>query len=496
MIPPGRHIIQADEAQLIDFQIRARQWPLIKEGLQRLCTHYDSGRRLTDPHPFLTTVRGLLWHPRIIVRRWAYKAIGRLGDLGDLESLLARARAEEDPENQTWVMVAIVSLSGELSIREICEKARVEETRPLLLAARLFAHERWLKANPYSGLIRVDQADDLTLKWGALLAGYDRAPDNLFHPRCENRTLLGVLNEHSAPEVSEYSVWALWKNELYGPADMRIGIAEIRKQPPNVRRWINRLLTKRPEHLNPDILADLVWDCSTVAREGLAQGLRENWIPGSSDLVRSWYEREAEQHIVYLLLEHMSAFSDEDEAYRETVQQIYMVEDSTVELRRRLLAAAQGTRLHNEFRRFDVRQQAARTPGLFEDASSPTIINVGLVELNMGSTFNAGRDINAQNIAGGDVIAKTGRAIQNIAPENRAQQDVLQEILELLSSKKIDGSHATQIAEATHGVATSSTEQNKKKLIDTLRTVKDSSALAAGAAAQVDKLVDIVRSWM
>lgn len=172
----ARRIISESESEFIRFQLVRRDSPReVKAGLQRLCTHYEAGRRLVDSHEHRQLVQALLGDPEIVIRRWALKAIAHVGLRGDLPRILACLHGERDLENQTWAMTAAIALGGEMSVGEVCAEAGVDETASLELAARLFAHNNWIRNNRLSLRINIEKADDLTLKWAALLSGYGRA---------------------------------------------------------------------------------------------------------------------------------------------------------------------------------------------------------------------------------------------------------------------------------------------------------------------------------
>lgn len=300
-------LISQEESDFLRFQLSLRNQPrAVKAALQRLCAQYESGARLVDPNVHRAQVVSLLFDPELIVRRWAYKAIALIGIEENVSPLSLRLREELDAENRTWIITAATPLGG--NVRKICADAGFEYGIPFQLAARLFATEYWLRAESAVPVIPIDNADPLTLKWAALLSGYNRAPEHLFHPRYENAALMRELNRHSEPEVSEYSIWALWHAIGYTIADLGINLDRIDEQPPNVRRWINRLFTKDVTFFSSrlDLLNHLRRDRDQNAREGLALGLPQTNVQGLDSVVLDWHSGEPEEEIQSLLLEHMA----------------------------------------------------------------------------------------------------------------------------------------------------------------------------------------------
>jgi hypothetical protein len=314
----------------------------------------------------------------------------------------------------------------------------LEQTVPIVLAARLFAHERWLRENDPGIVINVDRADPLTLKWAALLAGYGRAPSNLFHPSHENAILLGELNLHPAAEVSEYSVWAFWQNPQYEISDLRIPLHSLSHYPDNVRRWINRLITKDESFVSTNLgLFDHLWeDEATNAREGLALGIRQLYVPELDEHVLDWHDHESEDSIRELLLEHMAFSSPQSEHYSDIVQEQFLRAGRFSGIRKRLLAASEGKELYSKLRLIDLRDEV-HSADLFipRQAEGPPIMIMG--DVNVSPTnFNAGRDITGQNLVGGDMIGSANAAIQSMPSSQTVEQTALTELVRFLETAK------------------------------------------------------------
>jgi len=315
-------IVSDDESRAIELMLNHPDSKQSKSGLQRLCEIYETGRHYRNGTAPATLVTGLLLSDVTVVRRWAYKAIAYCGSTDTASSTLRALNSEKDIENQTWAIAALGRLSHDANIAEICRSQRMDITVPVLLAQNLFRTSE-VRQTQASKQVRVDidRADTLTLKWSAILFGYDMAPENILSATHNNALLIQQLNNHHEPEVAEYSIWALYKNPASSSADLLVPLDQIDLRPENVRRWINRLLIKDQNFFekNLDLFDERSQDRSFAAREGLALGL-QNFCPiGASSRIVSWYSRENERSIVEVLLEHMARYGEIFSDYNDVV---------------------------------------------------------------------------------------------------------------------------------------------------------------------------------
>lgn len=491
--------IPKDEAALIKYQIELVARPaVVKSGLQRLCGHLEAGRFLPDPGPIRNTIVGLVFTGNTMVRRWCYKVLVHLGRADDIRTLSERMRTETDQENQTWIMSAIFGLSRGGTVLEVCREAGAEFSDAMALAALLYGEGAIGRIGSDIPKINIDSADALTLKWCALLAGYEKAPPNLFHPRLENRALLGVLNAHDTAEVAEYSVWALWKSPEFTMNDLAIPAHQYLSRPENVRRWTNRLIAQTPPFLaaNLDLFDDLYDDNALKAREGLALGIRDVHIPELQPHVMRWYGQEHDGDLRELILEHMAVSDDGDTALFELLYDEYNRGEAGGSLRRRLRAAASGRsgRLFQAFTKIDAASfLVGNSATLFEANQSQG----SLLTMNTNhTTFNIGRDLNAQNVAGGDMVAIANESVQQLKQDNAALADVLEQIIALTRAEgAFDKQQSTQLLQAVDAVAKDPSRENKGKLFDTLKTLAGVVSVAS-AATKLPELIAVVSSWL
>lgn len=487
-----RVFISSDEADLIKYQLELVARPdVVKSGLQRLCAELESGRHLTEKGPFHTIIMGLIFKGPTYVRRWAYKAIALLGTSRDVEALSAKLKSENDAENLTWLISAIFKLSHDLSVKELCKQADADVTDAMMLASILYGDDALRRSLARLPIIDVDSADPLTLKWCALLAGYERAPPNLFHPTIENGQLLGALNFHDAHEVKEYSVWALWKATDFGMIDLALPIHELQRQPENVRRWTNRLISKGSEFLreNLDLFDTLSEDDGVSAREGLALGIRDVQIPELLPKVVRWYSSESDENLRELILEYIATRHDKDVEMHDMLIDAYAKAPSGSGLRRRLRAAVSGqsSNLFQMFNRIDAKDLVSKGEDLFnirENGGSG-----GSTVTNNNTTFNIHGDLNTQNAVGGSMSIGDNHAIQLLSQSNPSAAKLMQEILEFSSKVKLeDEKLGSQIEQAALELSTAPNDATKGKLTESIRT--------AGSLASLGNFASKAPTWI
>ena len=493
-----RLLIPADEAALIKYQIELIARPaIVKSGLQRLCSHLEAGRLLTDPGPLRNTIVGLVFTGSPLVRRWCYKALAYLGKPDDIVTLSEKMRTESDPENQTWIMSAIFSLSRAGTVLDVCREAGAEYSDAMALAALLYGKGAINRIGADLPKVNVDTADPLTLKWCALLAGYEKAPPNLLHPHYENRALLGALNAHDAAEVAEYSVWALWKSPEFTMDDLAIQPHQYLSQPENVRRWTNRLIAQTPSFLaaNLDLFDDLYDDAALKAREGLALGIRDVHIPELQPHVMQWYGQEIDTDLREIILEHMDVSDDGDTDLFDLLYDQYNRAEAEGSLRRRLRAAVSGRsgKLFQAFRSIDAASYViGNSAALFaNDQSQGSLLTMS----TNNTTFNIGRDLNAQNVAGGDMVAIANESVQQLKQEDAGVANVLEQIIALAREKgAFTAEQSTELLVAVDAVAKEPSQENKGKLLDKMKALAGVVSVAS-AATKLPELIAVVSSW-
>lgn len=475
-----RRFINDDEQSYLFYQMNLTDDNAVKGALQLLCDHLENDRFPSNPEILKNTIAGLLSRKGVLIRRWGYKALALMGGASEVGLLLNSIKSESDHENVSWAVSALYALNADRSINEICEEAGIELSQTLSLAGLLYLRSRHAALMAPSFSVDIEKADSLTLKWCALLVGYGKAPEHLMHPRSENRDCLSQLTRHHFPEVSEYSVWAFWKNPALSVVDMKRNDHELIFMPENVRRWHNRPLTKDPSYIikNSDLFRELYGVKSFKAREGLALGIREAQIPQLCDYVVDWFVREEDCRIRGLLLEHMARSKNPSGDFRTMVLDRYRAESLNSPLRQRLrgAAASSGSPLQAEIRGLDASGQLA--------SSSPDLFS-GRGIVNTGPTFIA-TTINATNLAGGDIHANGTNSLQLLKTHDPVTAELLEKVLAFAkSSHGLPEAQTREIITTAEQVALAPTPENKGKLLATLKRV--------GAVVQAADAVNSVR---
>ena len=486
--------ITQDESNLIRFMLSARNAPKqIKRGLQRLCGHLEAGRRIPESEELRQLTRSLLWDVDSIVRMYAFKAIGLFGNPDDAEIVVARLKHEQDFETQTWGMAALIGVAGDKDLDTVFRETGLDNSLPLLLAGQLYANPKWTTDN-YRPIVVPEGSDRITMKWAVLLVAYNKAPENLFSPRHDNRVFLGELNSHDVDEVAEHSTWALFEHPAYGVDDYQIDLHKVPKLPPNVKKWAYRLLMTDPEGAKIDCaaLSQLRKDRDLPAREGLALGLDRFTVEGASRVVLEWYEGEREEPVREILLEHMARESSVAD-YALEVTDAFKSAPVNGHFRRRLLAAAQGKPLYSQLQR-QIAVEGLTNAGMSRDLLGGDFFMGSKVEIGGDNNgFVAGGDQNAQNMVAGDMIASANEAVQTLTNEKSNQKEVLEAILKVLTENKGFKDGASEaVATAVADIAKDPSPKNKMTLFGTLKALVSGASVATSLVEHVDKLADTV----
>ncbi len=470
----------------------------IKKGLQELCTLYEAGRYLRDPTDVRQQIHSHLNSQAILLRRWALKALGLIGHPDDTSRIVERLRVETDVEAQTWGAAALLKNADDRGVKDVCAEANMERTTALALAARLYAPDRWLKLHPEPIVVSLND-DDLTLKWAIFLVGYDRAPDAMFHAKHENPIFLGELNNHPTPEISEYSVWAMWERDDFGVADLKIALEEVDKHPDSVRKWLYRLMLKAPAltGLDPgavDHLRRKERDIS--AREGLALGLIGDVGLNFNSVLLDWYHTEADPGIKETLLVGMARRSSGNPDFEELVRATFVHEQPGGAVRKRLLAATAQSPMNLTLKKIEADDELRRQ-GLLEFYSPGIAIFGGNNDMSSNkTTFTAGRDMTGQVMAGGDVVGSANSAVQNLDQSRSADQKILSDVLALIAQLNLQGDEASSVAEAVKVVAEDPKPENKGKLLSVVKALGKGTIYAVTHAPAIAEAVSAISDWI
>lgn len=483
--------IDAEEAALIHYLMRLHgQRPAsAKAGLQRLCAHYEAGRRapLTGPitrDVFRDLVIRLFWSTDILVRRWSFKAANWVCRADDCQALNERMSSEEDTENLTWAMAALLGLSQKREIDAHNVAGRIEITPAMRLASRLFIRKPQLILLEPMPLISINSDDFMLLKWASLLEGYGQAPGELFEGRHPTGASLEELTLHPDPEVAEYSVWARWRGEGYGFANLGIDVDRVQTLPGNVKRWAYRLITKEPSaalaHL--DMLQEITeTELDKRAREGLALGMRNLQLLELEPIVLDWYEGKPEDEVRFPLLEHMAANADHSGEYETETVKVFGEAQGDQPLRNRLLAASSGTRVNQLLRAIDRKERIGTAISDYAQNEKGLFMN----------TVNIYGDGNAIGSVSGDVFNSTVSAVASMKNVSVNEKEFLESVLKFIGEADIRPSEKVAVATAVKDITDNPSKENKLSLIGALQTLGATSGSIVAVVEGVNKLCEL-----
>jgi len=467
-----------------------------KRTLQRLCELYEQGGRIENPANTRQLIHSLMGSKEVLVRRWAIKALSLIGHPDDFQRIADRLKVEDDLEAQTWGVTGLVRNARHRSLEELCGLAGIPKTSAVTLAARLYAPDSWVANHNDWPRITLND-DELTLKWATFLIGYNRAPEDLFDPRHSNEVFLGELNAHDATDISEYSIWALWERPEFGARYLQIPLDQADRHQESVRKWLYRLATKSHASagLDPDGLGRLRRDDGARAREGLALGAGDLPPDRFGDEILEWYTVEDHPQVIENLLTSITARSSEHAAYADIVERRFRSESPDSLLRRRLLAASANKPLYATLRGIDAKDQM-QIQGLLAFGPGVTIIfGDQNVTTNNNASLSVGRDLNAQNVAVGDMIASANSAVQQLERSDQGTAQALQQVLAMLGNSNFEAGRA-DVVKAVSNVAVAPTEANKKSLLERLKDYAKAAATAGALLEGADKVIDGIQALM
>lgn len=487
--------ITADEVRRLLFELSLGSAPgANKRALQDICNHYEAGRFLRDTSEVRPLIHSHLHAGDPLLRRWSFKALGLIGSADDVHRIVDRLKVESDHEAVTWGSAALFRKAGAKSLAQLAKEAGLDTDRALVLAARLYADEDWVKANIKPVSISLND-DPLILKWAIFLAGYDKAPASLFDPRYENEVFLGELNNHDTPEVSEYSLWALWERKEFGPRYARIDIGDVGKHNPSVRKWVYRLYAASPDIIGMDnqMVFDLRSNDHSAAVEGLARGIVDVNDGRFDESILTWYAEERDPVIKATLISGIVRRADDNAVMSELAAEEFSA--ARTPERNTMLAAAAGRGIYQRLR---VRERAdlMEGQGLLALSGPGTVLiqNVhgGVGNMSGGNSIKVGGNLQAQNVAAGDMVDSAHNAVQNIQSVRAADKEVLDQVLQFLRSADPSEPAVRDAYAALENAANNPIGENKKGLLSSLRKLGPVASAGGGLA----EIISLVSSWI
>ena len=489
-------LISRLEIATLELRLALTEAKEIKSALQVLCGYLERGRVLADQSSIAPKLIPLIFEPDVQVRRWTYKAIALLKNASaHAEPLISRILlADPDPENMTWAICALFAIAPPAKLNELIEQKKLPMDDTVSLAARLYrVPDKSIVKDPKRS-IRIDTADPLTLRWVCLLTGYGIAVPKLFPKDYTGKTIIPQLNGHNDASVAEYSIWALWQNPAFSIDQIAIKKPSFTSQPPNVRRWINRLITKRPEDFEHelDLIVELSRDEEERARSGLALGLAPHYVHGLDKRIAEWCAIEQSEGVRTTLLEHMASKCSLSSLYHEIVLDRYKREKTDSMLRKRLEAAAERTPLNPELKAVSLSE--GLPTDMFGTGFSAYIQIKGDLIMGNKQTIQGGRDVSVGvNIGSGNNYGDVKTSIEQSA--TTAQQKAqLAFLLEALNGHKKQEDVQDAIA-TIDALAKTPSPSNLEKLKNALAKVKDVAGAASAVGDAISSTMDAINSW-
>lgn len=452
-----------NEVDFLDYSLRVKNARIVKSTLQRICTHYEAGKRIDDPTSHRITIHSHLHSNDVLLRRWSLKALALISHPEDMRRIVDRLRVEDDPEALTWGAAGLLKRAGNRTLKQVSHEAGLEDSKALNLAARLYSGDHWIKDHLRLETISLND-DPLILKWAIFLVGYDRAPPALFSPRYENQVFLGELNQHSVAEIAEYSIWALWERPEFGFDDLRVSETQAATLPPNARKWAYRLLStgQRLGKFSLEMMDRFRHDAESSAREGLALGLVDYCDPSFDATLLDWFEEESDAGISDVLLSVMAVHGERNADFADVVLRRYRVADPLSSLRPRLIAAVRpGTSLFGQLRAINARDQFARR-ALLEFGPQQLVFGDQVMGNKVSVTGNT------QNIAGGDMIDSANASVQRLSEDHSSDAELLKTVLEALKKPEIPEDLKTSIGGAVEAYSKQPSHASKSALMSVI----------------------------
>lgn len=445
--------------------------------LQWVCEQCRLGRFFPDPNRVRPYLRSNLMRASSNARRWAVNALGLVGTGNDLQPILNQLRsADQDPDLLNSIVTTIFSARNSEAER-ILTSNNVEIEGIALIAASQFSltHKKKL----IEECIPIETENPGILRAAIVLAGLNNAPEHMFDNRFTNAICLGQLNLHDIAAVSKYSIWALAQRR-FGFGSLLIKEEDIEGQPPEVRKWIFRLLVSDPYNLSRrlDLFSIIPRDSSREVREEVAIELSDFYAPGIEDHTKSWFFREEDQEVRDFLLDHMAAQSDRCPTYSDVVIEMYKTFPLGSAARQRVESSAARTNLWSDLRRISVEDERGRLFNMANDNEKPsTVVNQTFYAPVTGVSGSGNVSVNAANVVS--------------SVTDPGAKAALEAVLDVIA-KIDDAGRKAELAAAVEAAARTPERTAWTTLLGLLDKAKNASVAVGGLALAADKAIPLV----
>lgn len=449
------------------------------KALQWMCERTRAGWFFTDASKVRAVVRFCLHRTSPNARRWAVNALGEIGAGSDLTPVLELLpAADNDPDLLTSIVATIFSGRSDEESAEILGRFDIPIEGLALIAAAQFSPLQ--KRRLIATRVPLETSDPAELRAAIILAGTDKGPEHLFDQKFPNAISLSQLNLHDVSSVSKYSIWALAQLNL-GFSALQLPLSDFESSPPEVRKWILRLLFSDPSSLakHLDMVSVAQRDPSREVREESAIELRDIFVLGLDKYVSDWLFKEDHHEAHKSLLDHMAAQSDKSARYPPIVTEFYRKSPPKSDSRIRIEAAAAGTSLYRDLRKIDYEDES----GFLFHNDNDSDGRLGMVTINQDFS---GSHIGAVTASGG-ISANT---IAAVAQADAPAKEILEKALGLIAG--LDQSPRTEGERLIQEVASRPSKSGWEKLVSFLKGTKETVVALGGTVEGVDGMIDSI----
>jgi hypothetical protein len=474
----AKGFIRGPEVHFIEMNLQGTPPGPKKQALQLLCKLVRDGYRLRG----LNSVRALvilnLRCPDLKVRRWALNALTLIGSEEDVEFILT-VLDENRHVDEIFVagLTALAALLPKDRMVERLASRDIQLSTPVILA--LSQNSSGFDEELSKVRVDVQSASPGVLKSASLLIGLRRAPDHIFSHRHPASEVIGELNTHDDPIVSQYSFWATVENPSMGLSSLGIHPGDIVRLPPNAQAWAYRIFTKDEKTAEKHYEVTLEGAGSEYAevREGVASGLRGVYYDSLDVDMLEWYFGEADQSVLDRNLEHMTANVTRTSGYRGEVEDAYRSAPVNGVARARLEAACVDDDLTDQFKLIALK---TGEPDLFAAIKGDNVSN--------HQTFNVAGSLNT----GGISTSGTGNVgdvqINNTVEAQDKAADLLRSVEEALRTEAAPGTK--EGVELAKKASEEPSKGNVEKFLGWAKLGVEAGTLAGKAAPVVGHAVD------
>lgn len=474
--------VTPQEAAFIEAALMADSSIVRKQALQRLCSLYRQGARLAAPRAMKALILICLVDSDSKVRRWSFNALAQLGEAADVPLMIGPWKdSRADPEIFEAGLTALAHLLSKDDLLAILKEAEVRLDASALMA--LGQQTDGFSAELDTVRLCIDKATHGELRSATLLIGLKKAPNSLFSGRFPVSDVIGDLNTHPDPIVSQYSFWATVEHPDLGLDNVRVPPSQFSQLPPNVQGWAYRTLTKDGSKAvaHYDAIVGASESVHPQVREGVAIGLRDIYYDSLDVTVADWFVDERDPAVRDGLLEHMATHISKSPAYRDEVMKAYRDAANGSVLRSRLEAANRDDAIALEMRRITFQ---TNDPDLFASMMGPTM-----------NTQNFNGPVNAGGISNSGVGNSGQVQIMSVAEAQAKVTPLLEQLRQALEATDAPEGSAEGTTIVKEAIA-APTKGKVEKVVEWLKSAKEGGDAVAGlgalAASSYDKLAPLM----